>query len=93
MIFLVIAWEVMPASNFSSGQGWVGEKRPSCSFPSPTLVHCSLSLLISQSRDLDLYHRYKVLEVQDKRTKSLRPENDFFPFLYYPSIQQFISYF
>lgn len=44
VIFLVIAWEVMPASNFSAGQGWVGEKRPSRSFPSPTPVHCSLSL-------------------------------------------------
>ena len=47
MIFLVIAWEVMSASKFFSGQGWLGEKRPSRSFPSPTLVHCSLSLLIS----------------------------------------------
>ena len=24
VIFLVIAFEVMPASNFSAGQGWVG---------------------------------------------------------------------
>lgn len=78
VIFLVIAWEVMPASNFSAGQGWVGEKRPSRSFPSPTPVHCSLSLLTSKSRDLDFYYRYEVLEVQGKRIKSLRPENVFF---------------
>lgn len=78
VIFLVIAWEVMPASKFSAGQGWVGEKRPSRSFPSPTPVHCSLSLLTSKSRDLDFYYRYEVLEVQGKRIKSLRPENVFF---------------
>lgn len=37
-----------------------------------------------------LAHDIKLLKF---RTREPRPENDIFPFLYYPSIQQFISYF